>query len=50
MWFYPFLMLRHLFANSWPRTVLKTLILVCTYFLTLAVVMFAAAVAIFVLL
>ncbi|MDI1248703.1 MAG: DUF3667 domain-containing protein [Lacunisphaera sp.] len=33
---YPFLMLRRLFANSWPKTILKTGLLAMFYFMTLA--------------
>ncbi|MCF7688723.1 MAG: DUF3667 domain-containing protein [Cephaloticoccus sp.] len=33
---YPFQMLRYMFANSWPRTVFKTLVLGLVYFFTLA--------------
>ncbi len=46
---YPFLMLRHLFANSWPRTLVKTALLGFAYALTLALVFSGAAVAILML-
>lgn len=46
---YPFLMLRHLFANSWPRTLVKTALLGFAYVLTLALVFSGAAVAILML-
>jgi uncharacterized protein YjeT (DUF2065 family) len=32
---YPLLMLRHLFANSWKKTLLKTALLSLAYLLTL---------------
>ena len=47
LWIYPLVMLRHLFANSWPKTVLKTFLLLGVYFLTLTVVMLAGALTIF---
>jgi len=47
---YPFVMLRHLFANSWPRTILKTGLLFGTYFFTLSVAMFVSAIVILLLL
>lgn len=47
---YPFLMLRHLFRNSWPRTILKTGLLAGAYLLTLAAGFFVTAVILFLLL
>lgn len=44
---YPFLMLRRLFANSWPKTVVKTLLLTVIYALTLSLGFFATAVGAF---
>lgn len=44
---YPFLMLRRLFANSWPKTVAKTFLLTIIYGLTLSLGFFATAVGAF---
>ena len=46
---YPFLMLRELFGNSWPKTVVKTGLLFSTYFLTFALVASTVAFALFAL-
>jgi len=50
LYVYPFMMLRHLFRNSWRLTLLKTFSLLLGYSLTLALVMFASVVVIFELL
>lgn len=34
---YPLLMLRRLFVNSWPKTIIKTALLAGTYAITLGV-------------
>ena len=47
---YVFLMLRHLFQNTWPRTICKTFVLAGAYGLTLGVGFVATAIAIFLLL
>lgn len=44
---YPFLMLRRLFANSWKRTIFKTIVLTLVYVMTLSLVFIAAAMIIF---
>ncbi len=44
---YPFGMLRRLFANSWPKTVVKTLLLAFIYALTVSLGIFATAAAAF---
>jgi len=44
---YAFLMLRHLFNNSWPRTIGKTLILALAYGATLGIGLLATATIIF---
>lgn len=44
---YPILMLRRLFANSWPKTVAKALLLTFIYGLTLSLGFFATAVGAF---
>jgi len=44
---YPFLMLRRLFANSWPKTVLKTFLLAGIYSTTLGLGFLAMAAIIF---
>jgi hypothetical protein len=44
---YPLLMLRHLFANSWPWTIVKTLLLSLAYLLTLAGAFFVTALVLF---
>jgi hypothetical protein len=49
MWLYPFLMLRRLFADSWPWTILKTFLLLTAYLTTLGLVMLIGAVVIFTL-
>ena len=46
---YPFLMLRRLFASSWPKTVLKTGLLTIAYTLTLSFGFFLTAVIAFLL-
>ncbi len=46
---YPFLMLRRLFTNSWPKTVVKTFLLAVIYALTLSLGFFATAVGAFLL-
>ncbi|RXK53847.1 DUF3667 domain-containing protein [Oleiharenicola lentus] len=46
---YPFVMLRRLFANSWPKTVVKTFLLTVIYGLTLSLGFFATAVGAFLL-
>ncbi len=40
---YPFVMLRNLFRNSWPKTIFKTCLLSIAYAMTLALVFFAVA-------
>ena len=47
---YPFLMLRRLFAQSWPWTIFKTGLLGLAYALTLALAFFATAMILFLLL
>lgn len=45
LWFlvYPVIMLRHLFANSWPRTLLKSALLTAAHTITLGVAFIATA-------
>lgn len=43
---YPFLMLKYLFRNGWPRTILKTALLACAYTFTLSLAFLATAAAI----
>jgi len=45
LWFliYPVFMLRHLFANSWPRTVIKSGVLVAAYTVTIGIAFMATA-------
>lgn len=45
--FYPLLMLRRLYANSWGKTLVKTLLLAAAYSLTLALCFMAMAALIF---
>lgn len=44
---YPLLMLRHLFANSWPKTFLKTFLLAAAYSLTIGVGFAVTAILLF---
>lgn len=44
---YAFLMLRHLFGNSWPRTIFKTLLLAGLYSFTIGVVLVVTALLLF---
>lgn len=44
---YAFLMLRHLFGNSWPRTIFKTLLLAALYSFTIGVVLVITALLLF---
>jgi hypothetical protein len=46
---YVFLMLRHLFGNSWPRTIVKTFVLAGAYGLTLGLGFLATGIIIFLL-
>jgi hypothetical protein len=47
---YPFLMLRRLFANSWPKTILKTGLVALAYAATIGVGFFVTAVVLFLML
>jgi hypothetical protein len=47
---YAFLMLRHLFGNSWPRTIFKTLLLAALYSFTIGMVLAATGAILFLLL
>lgn len=47
MTLYPFLMLRRLFANSWPKTIFKGILLTFAYIFTLATVFIATVIIIF---
>lgn len=50
LFLYVFLMLRHLFRNSWPRTIFKTFVLAGAYGLTLGLGFGATAIVIFLML
>jgi len=50
LFLYPFLMLRRLFANSWPLTIFKTLLLAGAYTLTIGLGFVATAIVIFLML
>lgn len=49
LFFYPLLMIRHLFRNSWPKTIIKTGLLAGAYTMTLCLGFMLTALALFIM-